>query len=87
MERSDEYMSKLIMDALDKEVILDAHIEIIYSLQQNKLKALCKETQCFVQFPTRLRKAGKRFMADVIKQGGNGKSVYYRAYVNSIRAV
>lgn len=83
MERSDEYMAKICFDALDREVVLDADIIIQYL--GSKLKAYCKQTGTYVQFPRDIRKAGKRFVADVIKAGGNGRAVFYHAYKNSIR--
>ncbi len=82
-QRSDEYMGKIVMDALDKEVILDAKIEI--ARLSGKLKAYCVDTKTFVQFPRDLREPHETFVADVIKQGGDGRTVYYRAYKGSIR--
>lgn len=81
-ERTDEYIQKITLDALDREVLLDAEITIIRG--PGKLKALCKDTNTYVQFPTGLRKEGKRFVADVVK-ASNGGRIFYRAYKNSIR--
>jgi phage terminase small subunit len=81
--RSDDYMFKITMEALDKEVILDAIIEIRHGM--GKLKAYCTNTKTYVQFPTALRKEGKRFCSDVIKSGGGGRAIFYRAFKTSIR--
>lgn len=81
-ERTDEYIEKITLDALDREVILDAQIEIVRGT--GKLKAYCKDTKTYVQFPTGLRRIGRRFVADVVKSS-NGGSIFYRAYKGSIR--
>lgn len=82
MERSDEYMGKIMMDALDRSVLLDAKIDITYL--GSKLKAYCRDTSTYVQFPRDLRKPGQSFVADVVKMS-NGGQIFYRAYRNSIR--
>ena len=81
-ERSDKYMANITMDALDRDVILDADIEIQYL--RNKLKAYCVNTKTYVQFPRAIRKIGKKFVADVIKSATDGVP-FYRAYKGSIR--
>lgn len=82
MERSDEYMTKIVCDALDRQVLLDARIHITYL--GSKLKAYCDDTKTFVQFPRDLRREGHTFVADVVKMS-NGGQIFYRAYRNSIR--
>jgi hypothetical protein len=81
--RTDEYMSKLTMDALDRPVHLDATIRI--TMLGSKLKAYCEDTGTFVQFPRDLRKHGRRFVADVIQSANASGTVFYRAYKGSIR--
>ena len=81
--RSDDYVTKITMEALDREVLLDA--TITFEWLGTKIKARCQETGTYVQFPRALRKPGKRFVADVIKSGGNGRAVFYHAYKGSIR--
>ena len=83
MERSDDYMGKITMDALDRQVILDASI-VIQRLGQ-KLKAYCSNTNTYVRFPRDIRIYGKRFVADVVKVGRTGGTVFYRAYKQSVR--
>lgn len=82
-ERSDEYMGKICMEALDNHVLLDSHIEI----RDNgfKLKAYCRETNTNVQFPTSIRVRGREFIADVVKARKTSGTIFYRAYRNSIR--
>ena len=82
-QRSDDYMAKITMDALDREVILDAVITFQYL--GSKLKAFCEDTGTYVQFPRALRNPRNLFIADVIKAGGKGKRVFYHAYKGSIR--
>jgi len=82
-ERSEDYMAKLTMEALDNHVILDANIEIVKG--PGKLKAYCKDTKTYVQFPTMLRRLGRRFAADVIKAERNGQRTFYRVIKESIR--
>lgn len=81
--RSEEYMGKLVMEALDKDVRLDAQIDIQYL--GSKLKAYCRDTNTYLQFPRDLRRAGKRFVADVIKVGDGSRTVFFRAVKGSIR--
>lgn len=81
--RTDEYMTKLAIDALGGHVITDATICILY--QGSKLKAFCEDTRTFVQFPRELRTHGAIFYADVVKMGGQNGTVFYRAYRKSIR--
>lgn len=82
MERSDDYMAKIMMDALDRSVILDAQINITHN--GPKLKAYCVNTKTYVQFPRDLRREGATFYADVVKMSNGGK-IFFRAYKGSIR--
>lgn len=82
MIRSDEYMGKMVLDSLDRQVLLDAKIQI--RRVGPKLKAYCGDTNTYVQFPKDIRKEGYTFVADVIKMSNGGK-VFFRAYKNSIR--
>ena len=83
--RSDEYISKIFMDALQKQVHQDATIKI----QQHgrKLKAYCVDTDTFVQFPRDIREQYMEFKADVILASNKSGTEFYRAYKNSIRPV
>lgn len=85
-KRTDEYMEKLVMEALDKDVRLDAIIDIVYL--GKKLKAYCVDTGTYLQFPRDLRSTGDRYYADVIKAGngdGRDRTIFYRAVKGSIR--
>lgn len=85
-KRTDKYIEKLTMEALDKDVRLDAVIDIVYL--GKKLKAYCGDTGTYIQFPRDLRRTGDRYYADIIKAGsGDGieRTVFYRAVQGSIR--
>lgn len=82
-DRTDKYMADITMDALDREVLLDAEIKIIWA--KGKLKAYCSNTDTFVQFPKAIRKDGRIFIADVVKAAQAGGAIFYRAYKGSIR--
>ena len=82
-QRTDDYMTKITLLALDKHVMLDANIEIRYL--GSKLKAYCKETDTYVQFPREIRKPGKKFIADVVKAQRGEDQIFYRAATGSIR--
>lgn len=82
MDRSEDYMTKIVCDALDRQVLLDARIDITYL--GSKLKAYCRDTSTYVQFPRDLRKPGQSFVADVVKMS-NGGQIFFRAYKGSIR--
>lgn len=84
-ERTDAYMAKIFLDALDRHVIEDARIEIVWSPQHHKLKAYCPKTDTWLQFPTKLRKEGRKFIADVVKAKKDTGNIFYRAYKGSIR--
>lgn len=83
MNRSEDYMSRITLDALDREVILDAKIKIVPL--GSKLKAWCENTQTYLQFPREIRAYGRTFVADVVKTANKTCKVFYRAYPNSIR--
>lgn len=83
-ERSEAYINKITLDALDRDIHLDATIRMEYL--GRKLKARCKETNTYVQFPRHLRTMGATFIADVIKMSNGGK-IFYRAYKGSIRNI
>ena len=80
-ERSEAYMANIVMDAIDRDVILSAKV-IIVSVG-GKLKAYCEDTKTYLQFPRAIRQKGKRFEADIIKSQTEGKP-FYRAYRGSI---
>lgn len=85
-ERTDEYQRKLSEQALfdDKHIILNATVSIISV--HGKLKAYCKESQTYLQFPSNLRSIGKEYIADVVEViREDNVSKYYRAQKNSIR--
>jgi len=82
--RSDDYQTKIFMDAFDNHVVLDAKVEITHI--NGKLKAYCPSTGTFLQFPSKLRHYnGEKYIADVIKSRNNSGSIFYRAYRKSIR--
>jgi len=85
--RSDEYQTKIFMDAFEQHVVLDAKIVLRRdSNNWRKLKAWCPVTGTNLQFPSKLREyEGQRFIADVIKSRKKGGKVFYRAYRKSIR--
>ena len=86
-ERSEEYMTKIFLDALDRDVMLDAQVVIRHERGWNsKLKAWCPSTKTNLQFPTKLREHdGQRYIADVIKSARKGGKPFFRAYRGSIR--
>ena len=67
-ERTDEYEAKLFEQALfdEKREIRDAKIRIV-NWEGSKLKAWCKNTDTYLQFPRALRERNKRFVADVVE--------------------
>lgn len=83
MERSEAYMAKIAVDAIDREIHLDAVIQI--RRDGRKLRAWCVSTNTWTQFPTTLRKEGARYVADVVKMG-SATAPFYRAYKGSIRS-
>ena len=84
-ERSEEYIAKLALEAFDRDVRLDARIEII--CLGSKLKAYCVDTGTYAQFPRNLRSFGGVFVADVIKSAKADGVPFYRAVKGSIRPV
>jgi len=85
--RSDEYMNRLVCDALERggKVIQDAIIRITYV--GNKAKAYCEDTGTYVQFPRDLREKYRQFKADIIFADVKNYRPYVRAYKGSIRPV
>jgi hypothetical protein len=83
--RSDEYMNRIFMDAIDKGVQLDVKVDCVYDYEKKKLRVVDPQTHTFIQFPNKLRRKGRSYIVDIIKQGGNGRAVFYRAYKGSIR--
>ena len=86
-ERSEEYMGKISLDALDREVYIDSKITCQYQNgYSGKIKAYCHDTNTYLQFPSKIRTPGRKFVADVVKmQKKNGGTVFFRAYKGSIR--
>jgi hypothetical protein len=82
-DRTEDYMCKITMDALDRHVILDANVRIVE--QGSKLKAYCKQSDSYLQFPKAIREYGRTFVADVVKSRQKTGRVFYRAYPGSIR--
>lgn len=82
--RSDDYMTRIFLDALDRDVHLDAEVKIIWSAVHRKLKAFCPKVNAFLQFPNNLRQEGNVFICDIIKAQTPGK-IFYRVYKGSIR--
>ena len=83
--RSDEYISKIFLDALQKQVHQDATIKIVS--MGKKLKAYCEDTKTYVQFPRDIREQYVEFKPDVILASNKSGTEFYRAYKNSIRPV
>ena len=86
MERSDDYMATIMMDAFERHVVIDANVEIQRD-HTGKLKAYCPDTKTYLQFPKAIRKIGKRFKADVIKAKNESGRIFYRYYKGSIREI
>ena len=82
-KRSEEYMTKITLEALDRETHLDAVVKFIRL--GSKIKAYCEDTKTFLQFPRELRKEGRSMFADVVKAKQNTGKVFFRAYPGSIR--
>ena len=82
-ERSDEYQTKVFVDALDNDVRFDA--QLVCVAHGRKLKVYCEDTGTYVQFPTSIRRIGRRFIADVVKSRRTNGNIFYRAYRSSIR--
>ena len=85
MERSDDYMMKITMDAFENHVVIDANVTM--ERVGSKIKAYCTDTGTYLQFPRDIRKMGKKFKADVIKAKNTSGSVFYRYYKGSIREI
>ena len=85
--RTEEYEQKLLEQAFfdDKHVIKNANIHIEFA--HGKLKAYCKESNTFLQFPRSLRNfAGERYTADVVEViRTDDVQKYYRVVKGSIR--
>lgn len=84
-ERSDDLLGKMTLDALDREVHLNIALRCVGI--GSKLRVYSSELNSYIQFPTALRRWGATYVADVIKCGGNGRGVFYRAYKGSIRGM
>jgi len=82
-ERSEEYMTKITMDALDREVYISAKVQ--FMKVGPKIKAYCPETKTYLQFPRDLRVPGTTLYADVVKAKQSTGTVFFRAYPGSIR--
>ncbi len=82
-DRTEEYSTKIFLDAFEEHVVLDAHVHFVHI--NGKLKARCRETNTNLQFPSMLRRAGRELIADVIKAKNSGGRVFYRVYRGSIR--
>ena len=83
--RSENYMTKIFLESFDRDVRMDKSIDIIWSSQHNKLKAYCPDTGTYLQFPTRLRFRGAKYIADIIKATKEGGTPFFRAFRGSIR--
>ncbi len=82
-ERSEEYMTKITLDALDREVYINAKVR--FERQGPKIKAYCPETKTFLQFPRDLRVIGTTLFADIVKAKQSTGKIFFRAYPGSIR--
>ena len=82
-ERTEEYMTRITMDALDRSVFIDAEVQ--FMRVGPKIKAYCPETKTYLQFPRDLRREGTKLYADVVKAKQSSGTIFYRAYPGSIR--
>ena len=81
--RTDEYMTKIFLDAFEKDVRQDVEAHVVSGSQHYKV--WCNATDSYLQFPSALRTyLGRKFKCDVVK-ACNGGRVFYRAYRGSIR--
>ena len=83
MNRSETYMARIVLEALDKEVYLDA--DVIMERKGPKIKAYCPQTQTYLQFPREIRKKYKRLVADIVKSANASGTPFFRAFKGSIR--
>jgi len=81
--RSDEYMGKIFIDALDNDAKLD--VDVRFERANGKIKAYCPQTRTYLQFPTALRRLYISYKADVIKATNKNCRTFYRVYKGSIR--
>lgn len=81
--RDDDYMAKICLEALDKQVLLDASVQITYD--GGRYRAWCKETKTWLQFPNALRFPNTTYVADVVKAARGSGKVFFRAFPGSIR--
>lgn len=87
-ERTTEYEQKLFLEALcdDKNVFKDVEVVIRYDYHKNKLRAWCDKVQSYLQFPTKLRKEGYSYVADIVQvKGDKSRTDFYRAAKGGIR--
>ena len=88
-ERTEAYEKKLFSLALfdEKRVIIDAEIVICTStMSGEKLKAYCRNTQTYLQFPRHLRVLGAEYVGDVVEVvNKSGCKKFYRTMSGSIR--
>ena len=82
-ERTEDYMARITMDALDREVYISVKIQFMRVGQ--KIKAYCPETKTYLQFPRNLRQEGRTMYADVVKAKQCTGKIFFRAYPGSIR--
>lgn len=81
--RSDEYLAKLTVDALTKNVILDVKIHIV--LDRTEIRAWSKETGFRLIFPNHLLHEGYVYSADVIEVSRiAGNIIFYTVYKESL---
>ena len=83
MNRSETYMARIVLEALDKEVYLDA--DVVMHKEGKKIKAYCPQTQTYLQFPREIRKKYKRLVADIVKSANASGTPFFRAFKGSIR--
>ena len=76
-------MARIVLEALDKEVYLDA--DVIMERKGPKIKAYCPQTQTYLQFPRAIRKKYKRLVADIVKSSNASGTPFFRAFKGSIR--
>lgn len=84
-ERTKESELKLVTNALFRNVIKDAEIQITSNKHGGKYKAVCTNTNTYVQFPRDLRSPGTVYTADVIENSQEGKATFYSVVKGSIR--
>ena len=76
-------MARIVLEALDKEVYMDA--DVVMHKEGKKIKAYCPQTKTFLQFPRAIRQKHRRLVADIVKSANASGTPFFRAFKGSIR--